>query len=136
MSYGEFAVKRNLTHYAFYQRRLTLTVTAHESHFLTALDCKVHAAEHLMVAVALGHTLTNHGVVAAAYGGRKLKTHGLVVHLINLNGYYLFKCLDAALNLHGLGGFVSETLYEILGISNLLLLVLIGTELLLAAFLA
>ena len=57
----------------------------------------------------------------------------LLVHLDTLNALQL---LDAALYLHRLGGLVAESLDKGLGILNLLLLILKGTQLLLAALLA
>ena len=136
MADGKRSVKRNLAHDALYECGLTLTVSANKGNLLTALDGQVNTAEDAVVTVTLGNAFADHRIVAAADGGRELKTHGLVVHLINLNGNYLLQSLDTALNLNGLGGFVAETLYEVLGIGYLLLLVLIGTQLLLAALLA
>ena len=136
MADGKRSVKRNLTHDALDQCGLTLTVTAYESHLLTAFDGQVNSAEYRVVTVTLCNALTDDRIVAAADGGRELKTHGLVVNLVNLDGNYLLKCLDAALHLYGLGGFVAETLYELLGIGYLLLLVLIGSHLLFTALLA
>ncbi len=45
----------------------------------------------------------------------------------------LGKLLDAALHLHAFGGFVAETLDEILGVLNLFLLILVGAHLLFEA---
>ena len=136
MTYGKLAIKRNLTHDALYKCGLTLTVTAYKSHLLTAFYGQVNTAENRMVTITLGHALTYHRIITAADGWRELKAHGLVVHLINLNGYNLLQHLDAALHLHCLGGFIAETLYEILGIGYLLLLILVCTQLLLSALLA
>ena len=83
-----------------------------------------------MCTIGFLHLITDDGIVATAQTGRKLKMHGGAVNLINLYGYNLLQLFDSTLHLYGLGGLISETLYEVFNISNLLLLVLIGTQLL------
>ena len=57
------------------------------------------------------------------------------VYFVYLNGNNLFQLLDTALHLDSLGRFVSETLDEILDVGYFLLLILVGSQLLLAPFL-
>ncbi len=88
-----------------------------------------------MVAILFSHLFTNYRIAAAPYGRWKLKMHGLVVHIVNLNRHNLLECLYTALNLHSLGGFIAKTFYKLFGIGNLLLLVSIRSELLFMTFL-
>ena len=62
--------------------------------------------------------------------------HGRIVNLVDFDGHYLGQLLDAALHLHGLGGLVTEALYELFHVGNLLLLVLVRPELLFPALCA
>ena len=60
--------------------------------------------------------------------------HLLGIHLVHLDRNDFLQLLDAALHLYSFGRLIAETLDEILDIGYFLLLVLVGTELLLAAF--
>lgn len=56
--------------------------------------------------------------------------------LVDFDTFYFCKLFDAALYLHRFCGLVAESLYEVFGVGNLLLLVAVGTHLLLYALLA
>ena len=133
VAYLQRSCKRNLAHDTLHKCGLSLAVLADESHFLTALDGKGDVVENCMRAIILAHLVADNGIVATAKTGWKLEVHLLVVDLVDLNGHDLLQLLDAALHLHGLGGLVAETLYKVLDIGNLLLLVLVGSQLLFAA---
>ena len=134
VAYLQRSCKRNLAHDTLHKCGLSLAVLADESHFLTALDGKGDVVENCMRAIILAHLVADNGIVATAKTGWKLEVHLLVVDLVDLNGHDLLQLLDAALHLHGLGGLVAETLYEVLNIGDFFLLILIGAELVLAAF--
>ena len=127
---GDFA------HDALDERGLTLAVLAHEGHLLATVDGEVDVVENHVVAIGFRHILANDRIVATTAGADKLQAQGGVVFLVHLDAFDFLQLLDAALHLHGLGSLVAETFDESFGILNLLLLVLVGTELLLTAFLA
>ena len=127
--------KRDLAHDTFHQRGFTLTVLSHEGHFLPSFDGEAHVCEHRMFTVALPYLLADHRIITTAQTRRELQSHGTAVNLINLNRYDLLQLLDLLLYLHSFRGLVTETLNESLHLGNLLLLVLVGTYLLLPAFL-
>ena len=134
---GEAAgVVAYLAHDALHEGGLSFAVLAHEGHLLAPVDGEVHVVEHHVLAVCLADVLADDGVVAAAAAARKLQPQGGRVFFVHLHPLQLLQLLDAALHLHGLGGLVAETLDEGFGVFYLLLLVLVGAELLLAAFLA
>ena len=83
--------------------------------------------------IALGHILAYHRIITAALAAGKLKAQCTVVHIIHLDRYDALKLLDAALHLYGLGGLITEPVYEGLDIGYLLLLILIGPQLLLTS---
>ena len=89
-----------------------------------------------MVAVTLAHTLDYQREVARTFGLGEFEAQPGVVHLVHLDGHYLFQLLDAALHLHRLGRLVAEPLDELLGVGYHLLLVLVGAHLLFHALLA
>ena len=62
--------------------------------------------------------------------------HGRVVDLVDFYRHHLLQLLHLLLHLHGLGGLIAEALNELAHIGHLLLLVLVGTQLLLATLLA
>ena len=129
----EVALEGNFTHDALDEGRLAFAVLAHEGHFLAALDGKIDLGEDAVGAVVLAHVFADEGIVAGTRAGRELQVETGVVHLVDLDGDYLFELLDAALHLYGLGGLVAETLNEVLDVGDFLLLVFVGSELLLAA---
>ena len=136
VSHFQFAIVRNLVHDALHESGFTLTVVAHERHLLASLDGEVHIAKHLMLAISLAHFLANHGIVATAEARRKLQVQTACVNLIHFNQHHLLQSLHAALHLVRLRRFVSESLDEVLRLLYFLLLVLVGTQLLLASFVA
>ncbi len=89
-----------------------------------------------MVAICLPYPVGYYRVVARAWGRREsqVKTRG--VDLIDLYALDFGELFHAALDLHGLGGLVAETLYERLSVGNLLLLVEVCAHLLFDTFLA
>ena len=126
----------NFAHDTLYQRRLTFAVLAHEGHLLATVDGEVDVVENYVVAIGFRHILANDRIVATTAGADKLQAQGGVVFLVHLDAFDFLQLLDATLHLHGLGSLVAETLDEGFSVLDLLLLVLVGTELLLAAFLA
>ena len=87
--------------------------------------------EHRMVTVRFPDILTNDGIVTTAKTGRELQVHGSIVHLVHLDRYDFLQLLDFLLYLYRLGRLIAEPLDELTHISDLLLLVLVGTLLLL-----
>ena len=136
MAYLQGSRERNFAHDTLHQRGFSLSVLTHESHFLTPLNGHGDMAEYDMVTIRFAYLIAYHGIVATAQARGELQAHGGVVHLIYFDGHNLGQLLDAALHLHGLGRFITETLYELLRVGYLLLLVLVGAQLLLPAFLA
>ncbi len=88
-----------------------------------------------MAAIGLPHVFQDERKIARSRCRRKTQAEPRRVHLVHLYALYLGKLFHAALHLHGLGGFVAETFYELLRIGYLLLLVLPCAHLLLDAFL-
>ena len=87
--------------------------------------------EHRMVTVRFPDILANDGIVTTAQTGRELQVHGSIVHLVHLDRYDFLQLLDLLLYLYRLGRLIAESLNELTHISDLLLLVLVGTLLLL-----
>ena len=86
-----------------------------------------------MLSVALCHLIADHRVVARAEARRELQTERRSINLVNLNRYDLLQLSNPLLHLHRLRSLIAETLNERLRVGNLLLLVLVGTNLLLPA---
>ena len=87
-----------------------------------------------MLSVALAHLITDDRKVAASHRASELEAQSRVVHFINLDGHNFLKLPYLLLNLNGFRGLIAETFYEGFCVCNLLLLILEGTKLLLAAF--
>ena len=139
VAYLERPRERNLVENTFDERRLALAVLADKGHFLAALDGeRPGAVEDLMVAVCLADVVGDYRMVKAERGRRRgsLRLRCGCVGLVDLYALYFGELLHAALNLHGLGGLISEPFDKLLGVGNLFLLVGIGAHLLLDAFLA
>ena len=85
-------------------------------------------------AVILAHLIADDRIIATSETRREFEVHLLVVNLIYLDRHDFLELLDSALHLNRLGWLVAEPLDKILDVGNLLLLVFVGTELLLAAF--
>ena len=128
----QVAVKRYFSHDTLDEGGFSLTVLSYESHLFATLDGKVDVGEDGMFAIHFLYLFANDRIVTATLGRRKLQAEGRVIDLVHLDGDNLFQLLDAALHLYGFGGLVAEAFDEVLRFLNLLLLVLIGTELLLA----
>ena len=129
---GKLALEGYLAHDALNESTLALTVLTYEGYLLTTMDGKGGILENEVITIALGGVFTYHRVVAAALGGTELETQGATILFVDDYGHHLLELLDAALHLNGLGGLIAKALNEVGDIGNLLLLVLIGTELLLA----
>ena len=128
--YLQMPVKRDFAHDALDERGFPFAVLAHESHFLASFQGEIHIVEHHMAAVCLPYALTNKRIIAAPRCRRKFQPQRGRIHLVHLHRHDFLQLLDAALHLHGLGGFVTETLDKVLDVSNFFLLVLVGPELL------
>ena len=126
----------NLSHDALNERGLTLTVLSDKGYLLATLDGHVDMGEDGVSAIVLAHVVADDRIVATAQTRRELEVHDLVVDIIDLDGHNLLKLTDALLHLHSLGGLIAEALDKRLGVGDLLLLVLISTQLLLATLLA
>ena len=135
-------IKRNLTHDTLHEGRLTLTVLTDESHFLTSLNNKVDTLKNRLTQsvtmqstwISLPQSLCNDWIISTSQTRRKLQTHSRIVHLVHFNRHNLLQLTDALLHLYSFRSLITETLNERLCIGNLLLLVLIRTELLLTTF--
>ena len=142
MTYLQRTVKRNLTHDTLHKCRLSLTVFTDESHFLTSLNYKVDTLKDRLTRsvtmqstwISLPQSLCNDWIISTAQTRRKLQAHSRIVHLVHLNRHNLLQLADALLHLYGFRSLITEPFNERLGIGNLLLLVLIRTELLLTTF--
>ena len=132
----EFAVIGDFTHEALDQGGFARTVLADKCDLLTTLDGKRHVMEHVERPIVLAQILGNDRIVTTARSRREFQPHARAVHLIDLDAVQLVEHLDAALHLHRLGRLIAETLDEVLGVMDELLLVLIGAHLLFDALLA
>ena len=92
--------------------------------------------EYGMGAIVFPDVLTDDGIVAASQTGWEFQVHGGVIHLIHLDRYYLLQLFHLLLHLYGFGGLIAEALDKGAHLGYLLLLVLVGTLLLFAAFLS
>ena len=109
---------------------LALAVAAYECHLLPSLYFDVSIAEHYFLRVARCEACGLEGHVSAARGGRKLYLEGGVVGLVYLQSFQFFQSLYTGLDLVGLGGFVTEAVYEVFRLLYHFLLVLVGGSLL------
>ena len=133
MPYLQCASVWYLVHDTLDECRLSLAVLADESHFLASLDDEVDMLEDEMI-IAFLYLVAYHGIVTRAEAWREFQPEGRCVYLVNLDRHNLLELPYALLYLHSLCRLVSEPLYEGLRVGYLLLLVLVGTYLLLAAF--
>ena len=144
MTYLQHTVKRYLTHDTLHEGRFSLTVLTDESHFFTSLNNKVDPLKDRLTRsvtmqstwISLPQSLCNDWIISTAQAWRKLQTHSRIVHFIHLNRYNLLQLANTLLHLYGFRSLITEPFNERLCIGNLLLLVLIRTELLLTAFLS
>ena len=136
VSYGDISIVAKLAQDATHERCLSLAIASYEGNLLAAVDSKIDIAEHFVIAETLCNILAHHRIVSAASGGREFQSQTTRVLLVDDDGYHLFELLDAALHLHSLCRLVAETLDKLFRIGNLFLLVLVGTNLLLATLLA
>ena len=127
-----FAVEGYLVHDALHHGGLSLAVLAHEGNLLATLYGEVHLVKDNMV-VLLACLVADDGIVATSLRTGELQVQSRVVHLVYLHGDNLLQLAYALLNLYGLGGLIAEPVDEGLCVGNLFLLILEGTELLLAA---
>ena len=124
-----------LPHDTFDEGRLSFSVLADKGHFLAAADGEIHVMEHIVFAEILAQVFHNEREVSAARGGRETEVETRGVLKIHLEAFQFFQLLDAALDLHGFGRFVAETLDELFGVLNHFLLVLERPDLLFVPFL-
>ena len=127
------ALEGDFLHDALHHGGLALTVLAHEGHLLASANGEVHMVEDNVV-VLLACLVADDGIVTASLRAGELEVQGRVVHLVHLHGYHLLQLAYALLHLYGLRCLIAEAVDEGLRVGNLLLLVLPGTELLLAPF--
>ena len=133
---GEFAVKVYFVHDTFYQCGFTFAVLTDECDFFAPVDGEVHVMENDVFTIGFAHIFADNRIVSATAGGREFQAQRGVVFIVHFDAVYLFQLLDTALYLYGFGGFVAEAFDEVFRILYLFLLVLVGTDLLFAAFLA
>ena len=131
MAHLHFALEGYLAHDALHHGGLSLAVLAHEGNLLATLYGEVHLVEDNVV-VLLACLVADDGIVATSLRAGELQVQSRVVHLVYLHGDNLLQLAYALLNLYGLGGLIAEAVDEGLCVGNLLLLVLKGTQLLLA----
>ena len=136
MAYLQFASKRNLVHDTLHESRFSFTVLADESHLLTSLNRKSNMIKDGMSTIILTYFIADHGIVAASQTGWEFQMHSGVIHLVYLDRHNLLQLLYLLLHLYSLSGLITESLDKGLHISHFLLLVLIGSQLLLPAFLS
>ena len=125
----ELATVVYLRHDALYQRRLTFSILTYEGNFLTALNGEIDVVENLMIAVVFLHFVANDGIISRTRARRELQMQASGVYFVDFYRNYLFQLLDAALHLHRFGGFIAETLDEVLDVGNLLLLIFVSPQL-------
>ena len=130
MTHLHHTVKRNLAHDTLDHRRLTLAVASHKRHLLPTLYRQVHMVKHHTV-ILLARILANHRIVTAALATRKLQVQRTVIHLVHLDGNNLLQLAHPLLYLYRLRRLIAETLDKRPALSNLPLLVLVSTQLLL-----
>ena len=118
----------------FHEGRFTFSVAPYKRHLLTAADGEVDMGNDFFLPIGLAQVFHNQWEVAAALAGREFQVEGAVIDIIHLDGYNAVQLFDAFLHLYRLGGLVAETLDELLQVGNLLLLILVGPQLLLATF--
>ena len=136
MAQLQFTLVLKLTHNAFYERRFTLTVSSHEGNLVATLHGKIHAAEYLLVIKRHRHVTHLNRIGSASRTRRKLQSQSAGILLVHLDQFQLFEHLHAALHLECLRIRTLESLDEVLGLGNHLLLFLIFLHLLFAALLA
>ena len=71
----------------------------------------------------------------ASYSRGKFQPQRRIILFVNFDGDNTLQLLDTALYLHGLGRFITETFDKLFGILYLFLLILVGSQLLLAPLL-
>ena len=126
MPHLDRTLKGDLSHDTFDHGRLALSVSAYKGYFLTSLDREVdmfedHTIIHLLCLFAY------HWIVSAALRTGEFEVQGRIVDFVYLDGYHLFELAQTLLYLYGLGGLITESVYELAYISYLALLVLIGS---------
>ena len=81
----QLTIERDFIHDALHQCGFSLTVVAHERHFLASLNREVYIAEHLMLAITFAYFLANQRIVATAEAWRKFQMQAARVDFIHLN---------------------------------------------------
>ena len=112
----------------------TFSVFADECYFLSAADGESDVMEDIVFTKILSQVFHNERKIATSRGRRETQVETRGVFQIHLQSLEFLQLFDAALYLYGFGGFIAESLDEILGVLNHLLLVLVGADLLLVAF--
>ena len=127
------AVIRDFAHHALDERGLSLAVSAHEGHFLTAPYGKRSIREHRVLSVTFRNAIADYGEVTAPRTRRPTQVERTVIDLVHLNGHDFGQLLDAALHLNSFRWLIAEAFNEVLDIGYLLLLVAVGAQLLFAS---
>ena len=113
-------------HQHAHHRGLSFAVSAHEGHFLAALDDEIGPLQDRFLRIADDSVLHFEGDVAAARRRRELHVDGRQVLVVDLDALDALKLLDARLHLIALGRLVAEFLDEFFGLLDHPLLIGIG----------
>ena len=124
-----------LAHDTLDESGFTFSVLAYECYFLSAADGESDVMEDVVGTEILAQVFDDKWKIAASRSRRKTQVEPRGVFEIHFKAFEFLQLLNAALNLDGFGGFIAEPLDEVLGVLNHLLLVLVGANLLLVAFL-
>ena len=130
----DLTLEVDLPHDGLDHRRLALAVASHESHLVAAPDGDRHAAEHPVAAVRLAQFGGDDRIGTRTRSGRKAQVQRRGVLLVHLDEFQFFEHPHARLHLVGLRIGPLETLDELAGLGDHLLLVVVGRLLLLAPF--
>ncbi len=96
------AVMLNLPHDTLHECRLTLTVLADESHFVSALNRQICVAEHRLLTVCLAYTVHNHRITARPRRRREFQPQCRRILFVHFQQLQLLQHLYAALHLQRL----------------------------------
>ena len=132
----QFAVVWQLTDDATRECGFAFAVATDECNFFAAFQLKINVFQNYFLAECLGHVRGFHYNLTRARRGRKFEVDATIVLQIHRQPFHLVQHLDARLHLVGFGWFVTEFFDEILGVLDDFLLVFVGCNLLLTAFLA
>ena len=134
MSDLQFSLERNLVHDHLDQGRFTFSILTDKSYFFSPLDIQLNTFQYHMITISFRQLLTRQDNFSRP--DSRLEPHCNTGHIFFLDLYPLqfFQLFDPRLHLNGFCRLISETLYKIFCILNLLLLVLISPHLLFDPF--